>query len=138
MSMPYEGGCLCGAIRYRATAEPTARTLCHCRSCRLASGAPSLAWTVFRARDFEWLSGTPREFRSSPDVVRTFCGDCGTSLGYGRDSRAEMVDVTTASLDEPERAAPTCEIWTSHKLAWVASNSALPQFERSSRPSSPA
>ena len=35
-----EGGCLCGAIRYRVTAEPQGRTLCHCESCRRAAGAP--------------------------------------------------------------------------------------------------
>jgi len=132
MPTPYEGGCLCRAIRYRATAEPVARTLCHCRSCRLASGAPSLAWTVFRASDFEWLAGTPREFSSSAGVVRTFCGDCGTSIGYARDTRADVVDVTTASLDEPDGCAPSFEIWTSHKLAWEATNPALAQFPRSS------
>jgi len=133
MSAIYEGGCLCGAIRYRATAEPIARTLCHCRSCRLASGAPSLAWTVFRASDFEWLAGTPRGFSSSAGVVRTFCGGCGTSIGYARDSRSDVIDVTTASLDEPDRCAPIVEIWTSQKVDWEATNAALAQFPRSSR-----
>ena len=49
-----EGGCLCGAIRYRVIAEPIARSICHCLSCRRASGAPSVAWAVFRPEDFRF------------------------------------------------------------------------------------
>lgn len=135
MSTIHEGGCLCAAIRYRATGAAVARTLCHCRSCRLASGAPSLAWTVFDAGDFRFVSGTPRYFRSSPDAMRGFCAECGTSLTYQRESRAQMIDVTTATLDFPDRYAPTCEIWTSHRLPWQTSNAALPQHPRSSRES---
>jgi len=40
MGHSIEGGCQCGAVRYRAIEIPLARTLCHCRSCRRASGAP--------------------------------------------------------------------------------------------------
>ena len=43
-----EGGCLCGAIRYRVRGAPLSTTLCHCRSCRLACGGPTLAWAIFR------------------------------------------------------------------------------------------
>jgi hypothetical protein len=40
-----QGGCLCNSIGYRLTGVPLAQSLCHCRSCRLASGAPSVAWS---------------------------------------------------------------------------------------------
>lgn len=82
MNDPIEGGCLCGNVRYRSTSGPVAATLCHCRSCRLATGAPSVAWTVFRVDDFAFTSGQPIEFSSSADVVRSFCGTCGTPLTY--------------------------------------------------------
>jgi hypothetical protein len=129
-----EGGCLCGAIRYRVAGSPVARTLCHCQSCRRASGAPSVAWTVFAASDFALLSGKPVNFSSSPSVVRTFCGTCGTPLTYQRESRTQTIDVTTATLDAPNRFAPTCEIWTGEKLEWEALNAALPNHPRSSKP----
>jgi hypothetical protein len=41
-----EGGCLCGAVRYRITGEPRSSSTCFCRSCRLASGATPVAWLV--------------------------------------------------------------------------------------------
>jgi len=128
----HEGGCLCGAIRYRAAGASTALTLCHCRSCRRAAGAPSVAWAVFRSADFSFVSGEPKRFHSSPGVVRTFCGDCGTPLTYQCESRPDSIDVTTATLDQPDAFAPTCEIWTEQKLAWQVVNT-LPLYPRSSK-----
>ena len=128
----HEGGCLCGAIRYRVSATPVALTLCHCRACRRASGAPSVAWAVFRARDFMFVAGKPTAFRSSPAVVRTFCGACGTSLTYQRDSRPDNVDVTTATLDHPDGFAPAREIWIEQKLEWETLDGSLPHYPQSS------
>ena len=128
-----EGGCLCGTIRYRATAEPTARTLCHCESCRRASGAPTVAWVIFPAAAFAIVAGSPRKHRSSEHVTRSFCGDCGTPLVYRSDRRPDVVDVPTATLDEPDAFAPEREIWTGEKLVWEVINASLPQFPRSSK-----
>lgn len=128
-----EGGCLCGAVRYRAAGEPRGRTLCHCESCRSAAGAPSVAWVIFPAAGFAFVAGAPKHFRSSPHIERTFCGDCGTPLVYRSDRRPDVVDVQTATLDDPNAFAPEREIWTGEKLAWAVVNTALPQFERSSK-----
>jgi hypothetical protein len=127
-----EGGCLCGAVRYRVVGVDTARTLCHCRSCRLASGAPSVAWVVFASADFAFVKGKPARFGSSPGVIRTFCGQCGTPLTYQSESRPRSMDVTTVSLDAAEDFAPTKEIWTEERLPWERVNEALPQYSRSS------
>jgi hypothetical protein len=78
-------------------------------------------------------AGQPARFRSSPNVIRTFCSQCGTSLTYQRDTEPDTVDVTTATLDRPDDFAPTREIWIAHKLAWEALNEAFPQYPGSSR-----
>jgi len=127
-----EGGCLCGTVRYRVTGECIARTLCHCRSCRLAAGAPSVAWAVFRLSDFAFVGGQPAGFRSSPPVTRTFCSRCGTPLTYQRQSSPDTIDVTTATLDRADEFAPTKEIWVAEKLAWETLNEELPHFIGSS------
>lgn len=137
MDTVIEGGCLCKAIRYRITGNPLALALCHCRTCRLASGAPSVAWTVFRSSDFVILSGRPNSFSSSPDVVRTFCGRCGTPLTYQKTSQTDTTDVTTASLDRPEDFRPVKEIWVEHRLSWEALNATLPHYSQSSVGASP-
>ena len=57
-SVPVEGGCLCGAIRYQIAGEPVSRSLCHCRSCRHAAGSGPVAWVTFREDDVT-LRGEP-------------------------------------------------------------------------------
>jgi hypothetical protein len=128
-----EGGCLCGAVRFSISGTPLATSICHCASCRRASGAPAVAWVVVGAADFGFVAGRPVAFRSSPPVVRTFCGSCGTPLTYQHDESPDTIDVTTASFDYPERFAPAREIWLEHKLAWQPVNDALPHFPRTSR-----
>ena len=132
MNSVAEGGCLCGAVRYQVRGEPLAKSLCHCRTCRLASGAPSVAWVVFKSGDFEFIVGRAMTYSSSPGVTRAFCGDCGTPLTYQSASRMDTIDVTTVSLDHPEDFAPTEEIWVEHRLSWEALNAALPHHSRGS------
>ncbi|HEY2397313.1 MAG TPA: GFA family protein [Rudaea sp.] len=133
----HEGGCLCGAIRYRVTAAPTALVVCHCRSCRKASGAPSLAWAIFQAADFGFTSGKPATFASSSGVERGFCARCGTTLTYAGADRPDVADVTTATLDNPDAFAPTKEIWLEEKIGWEAVDHARLRYPRSSRSSEP-
>ena len=96
---------MCGAIRYRIAGLPVAR---------LAAGAPSVAWIVVKRSDFTLVAGEPVRFRSSPSVVRTFCGQCGTPLTYQNDDSPDTIDVTTATLDLPDAFPPTREIWLEH------------------------
>ena len=82
-----DGGCLCGAIRYRVSGEAVAATLCHCRSCRRASGGTNVAWAVFEHSQFRWLSGYPAHYSSSAGIEWLYCRDCGSLVGYRRASR---------------------------------------------------
>jgi hypothetical protein len=123
-----DGGCLCGAIRYRARGDPTDVTLCHCRTCRKAAGAPLVAWVTFPASDFTIVTGTPARYPSSPKVVRTFCGTCGTPLTYAHADFPSGIDVTVCSLDEPERFPPADHTWVDHRVGWLRANEDLPAY----------
>jgi hypothetical protein len=129
---PAEGGCLCGAVRYRFSGAPTATSNCHCRSCRLAAGAQAVAWVVIPRSVFMFTRGEPRRYRSSPAVVRTFCGTCGTPLTYEHDRRPETIDIQTGTLDRPERFPPSKEVWVDERIAWVQLDDRRPHFPRSS------
>ncbi len=130
--MSLGGGCLCGAVRYRLGGPVLASIVCHCRSCRLASGAPSVAWLTVERRHFALDAGRPAEFASSPGVSRGFCGRCGSPLTYRSDASPDELDVTTASLDDPSAAPPTREVWLEHKIDWEAANPALAPYPRGS------
>jgi hypothetical protein len=128
-----EGGCLCGAIRYRVSGPAISKTLCHCRSCRLACGGPTLAWAIFDVKDIEFISGALTEFCSSPQTLRGFCNACGTTLTYRTEKRPEHLDITTATFDHPQHFMPDCEIYVAEKIAWETLHPDLRRYERSSR-----
>lgn len=124
-----EGGCFCGALRYRATAAPRHSMVCHCRSCRGVSGAPMLGWVTFGIDAVEFVRGTPALLHSSPGVERQFCRDCGTPLTWRNPRRSPgEIDITTCSLDEPDAYPPTHHSWVSHDVAWLRLGDGLPQY----------
>jgi hypothetical protein len=71
-----------------------------------------------RRSELTILSGTPAVLHSSPGVTRQFCNRCGTALTYASGRHADTIDVTTASLDDPEAYPPTAEVWLEHRLSW--------------------
>ena len=127
----FTGGCLCGRIRYKATGKPSNGTHCHCEICRRASGAAFVSWATFRSGDFAFTGGRPARFDSSDIAFRQFCPDCGTPLTYRHDSFVDALDITTCSLDEPERFPPTHHSWLAHDLDWVKFSDSLPTFQES-------
>jgi hypothetical protein len=114
------GGCSCGAIRFQMTGEPDRVAVCHCGDCRRAVGAQSVAWLILRKADYAISSGSPVAHASSPGVIRTFCGSCGTSLTYSHSNTPERIDVTVASMDDPGRFPPTKTSFESERLDWCS------------------
>ncbi len=125
-----EGGCLCGAVRYRAVGPPTASMICHCHSCARAAGAPAVAWVTFRMQAFSFLRGDPAELHSSPPVTRRFCRSCGTPLTYEHAVRPSEIDVTTRTLDNPDAFPPSHHAWVSDAPSWDRPADGLPVYER--------
>lgn len=133
-----EGGCLCGSVRYRISGTCRSSSVCFCRSCRLASGAPSVAWFVVNLTQFDLLSGELTTFQSSPPVKRSFCTKCGTPLAYQHTDDATTIELTTATLDDPLRFPPLREIWHSQKVSWAASDSTIPHYSEETQSGSQA
>ncbi len=125
---PITGGCRCGAVRYAADGEPWNRTVCHCADCRGATGAPMVGWITVRRDACRFAAGSPVWHRSSPRAERAFCPTCGTPLAYRADALPDEIDLTLASLDDPERYPPHDHVWVSRRLSWVALPEGLPAY----------
>ncbi len=123
-----EGGCRCGAIRYRARGEPLWVNHCYCLDCRGTSGAPFVTWAVFPTAAFRIVQGNAKTCETRPGATRQFCGDCGTQLTFHDADDAEVIDVTAASLDEPDGLQPEDHIWCDRKLSWIQPGDNLPQY----------
>lgn len=119
------GGCHCGDIRYEARGEPFERALCHCTLCRATTGAPAVAWFTVRRSDLA-ITGQLAEYASSPNATRGFCGRCGTQITFRADDYDDRIDLTTASLDDVEAAAPVEQIYVRSRPAWMATAHTLP------------
>jgi len=127
--MNLEGGCLCGAIRYRIQGLPGRVTHCHCVHCRRSCGAAFVTWAEFGAGQFAFSSGHPKQFESKPKVTRTFCGDCGTQLTYQHADEGTVIDVTACSLDRPEDLHPQDHVWSGRMLPWADLKDELTRYE---------
>ncbi len=126
----HEGGCLCGAVRYRVAGAPAWVAHCHCQSCRRATGAPMVTWVGFVRDRFEVTRGAPERFASSPGVARRFCAGCGTPLTYEAERFPGEVHVTVGSLDRPEDFPPAGHVWTSEQITWLHLADELPRHPR--------
>ena len=125
-----QGGCRCGRVRYSVDGTPFHMTLCHCRDCRQATGAPAVAWFSLRPDELRWTGRPPKFFASSPGVIRSFCPECGTPLTY-RNQALDEIDVTTCSLDDPERLPPRDHSDTASQLSWLHLADRWPRFAQS-------
>lgn len=129
--MQREGGCHCGAIRFRIQGDPLTHALCHCSDCRRHAGAPMVGWTMYRTDQVTLIKGTPRIYASSSDGRRQFCGECGTGLFYVNDRMLPgITDVQSATADDAEAVPARVHIQTAERLGWMATAHELPAFER--------
>lgn len=122
----WEGGCLCGRVRYRASGAARKPHYCHCRMCQRGVGAPVTAWVNLPLAGFSFTGAEPAYFRSSPELRRGFCAACGSSICTIADGD-DVVCVTLASLDDPTRIAPALHMWTDSRMPWLEIADDLPR-----------
>lgn len=132
MTGKLEGGCACGAVRYRLASAPFDAGWCHCRTCRLNSGAPAMVFASVPAGDLVWTQGESalRCFDSSGFGHRLFCGRCGTPFLMQVDHQPGTVDFSVATLDDPDAVAPGFHIFWASRIGWFDPGDALPRHDR--------
>ena len=133
MSETRNGGCLCGAVRYRADGPPKWVAHCHCQSCRRQTGGAFATYAGFAADRFEFTQGAASARESSPGVTRRFCDACGTPLTYESERWPGEVHIHLGTLDDPGALSPQAHVYTDEQLPWLHLADNLPRFARASR-----
>jgi hypothetical protein len=123
------GGCLCGAVRYKAEGRMKWASYCHCRSCRHATGAPVAAFAGFPEATFSYTKGTPQVCETSPGVWRSFCGRCGSPLTYHATTYPGEVHIYTGTLDTPEDFKPGVHVFCEERIAWFETADDVRRFD---------
>ena len=124
---PFDGGCLCGAVRYRAHGPVSRVNHCHCSQCRRSTGAVAATWVTVPLAGFAVIKGKPAEYRASDFATRTFCATCGSTLFWLRDG-AERIDMSVGTLDQPGDLRAGRHDAAEMRLAGFTLDPHLPEF----------
>ena len=132
MSVAREGGCACGAVRYRLVSEPLFTHCCHCLSCQRQTGSAFVINLLIEADRVELLAGEPKPVdvpRDDGSTQRIFrCPTCQVAL-YSRYTSPAVLFVRAGTLDDPSTVAPDVHIFTRSKVPWVSLPQSVPAFE---------
>lgn len=123
------GRCACGAVQYRAAPEILWAGFCHCEDCRRAASTDYASWLGVKRATVEW-TGPRKIYRSSSQVERSHCGECGSPLSFETQAFADETHLYATSLDTPSLYQPTAHIYWSERLPWIDSFGSLPTYEK--------
>jgi hypothetical protein len=101
--------------------------VCHCRMCQKAAGNLFMALVGVPKADLSWTKGEPAVFRSSAQVERGFCRDCGTPLFFHHEEN-DYLSLTIGSFDDPGAILLTSEFAVEMRLPQVAQLGHLEQY----------
>jgi hypothetical protein len=117
--LPWDGGCLCGRIRFRINAPPLLCGICHCRGCQQLTGSVySLSFSV-PPPGFAVLQGEPVIGARHGPTRHYYCGFCKSWLYTVPQEEGLFVNVRATQLDDHAWAVPYMEVMTAEKLPWV-------------------
>jgi hypothetical protein len=132
MEKPLDGGCACGAVRYRLLAAPMLVHCCHCRDCQRQTGSAFVINALIETEKIALLAGAPEPVPVPTDSGRPHdiyrCPTCRVAVwsDYGRRPALRFVRVGT--LDEPGALPPDVHIYTRSRLPWVTLPAGVPAF----------
>lgn len=124
MSEVHEGGCLCGAIRYRVRGVPSEAFVCHCTFCQRRSGSAFAIEVFFPNEQVEFLGDKPSTYTHHSDASGRwleveFCARCGTAVGLRAERRSGQRAIMGGTFDDPQWFKIRRHTWTKSKQCWV-------------------
>jgi len=129
-----EGGCACGAARYRIEGDPIFVNNCHCRQCQQQTGSTSVVNAFFESDSITLLSGELTEHvvtagSGGPHIICR-CSECGTALWshYPRLGRVGA-GLRVGTLDDCRDIRPDAAVWVAERMPWVALPEGIPHFD---------
>ena len=118
---PREGGCECGAIRFRLSAPPLFVHACHCHGCQRATGSAFILSMFVCVEDFQLSHGEPALTEvpgGSGEMRQSYhCMACG-SLVFGTIRQRERV-LRPGCFDQTDWFMVGAHIWTESKQPWL-------------------
>src|SRR4051812_45353309 len=133
MAEVVEGGCSCGAVRYRLQSAPMFVHCCHCLDCQRQTGSAFVLNALIEADRVEVQRGEvaavpgPTDSGLPHHIFR--CSQCKVALWSIYGGRTAIRFVRVGTLDRPSALRPDVHIYTRSKQPWVALPADVPAFE---------
>lgn len=131
-----EGGCTCGAVRYRVTSEPMIVHACHCHNCQKQTGGSNVINALIEADRVNLLSGEIEEQLVDTPSGRgqriARCASCKVALwsNYLINNQGEHQRfLRVGTLDDPSLMPPDVHIYTASKVPWYVLPDEVPAVE---------
>jgi hypothetical protein len=104
--MQHTGGCVCGAVRFKTTGEPSRVTICHCTWCQRRTGTAFGTEVVFSSDQVEMTGAEIARYRHVSDesgrwLEVEFCRRCGTNLGFTLEAVPGVRTLPAGAFDDP-------------------------------------
>ncbi|MDH5408814.1 MAG: GFA family protein [Gammaproteobacteria bacterium] len=127
----YQGGCLCGAVRFQISGEIRNIIYCHCSQCRKAQGSAFATNGIVEADKFVFQSGEEAltGYESTPGQTKYFCQHCGSPIISRQAAKPDQVRVRLGTVESAISERPMAHIFTASKANWEVLCGELPQFE---------
>lgn len=133
MVATFEGGCACGAVRYRLGSGPMFVHCCHCRDCQRQTGSAFVLNALIETDRIAMLAGVPEPVAVPTNSGRPHdihrCPACRTALWSDYGGRPGLRFVRVGTLDDPAAIEPDVHIFTRTKLPWVVLPDGARAFE---------
>jgi hypothetical protein len=131
-TFPVEGGCICGAVRYRLSAPPLGVYNCHCKDCQRSAGSAFSSSMIVHREAFELIGGPTEIYDKRADsgrIVRQHsCPVCATRMFNEPQASPDILVVRPGTLDDSAWAVPVGAIWTASRAPWVEIAADEPSF----------
>jgi hypothetical protein len=132
--MNLEGGCACGAVRYKLTSAPMIVHACHCRDCQRITGSAFVLNMWIERRCVEAGAVSPISFKIPAGTGNPhelfFCATCATYVwSKYHAAPGDTLLVRAGTLDDPAQIKPDVHIFTRIKVPWLELPKETPQFE---------
>ena len=139
MAQVHEGGCSCGAVRYRVASTPMRTSVCHCRFCQRRTGSAFGIGIFFRDEDVEFLRGELKTYEHRSDETHRwlrmqFCAICGNTISWTVEALPGVRAIAGGSLDDPDWLELNRHVWLRSAQRWVPVPQGVERFDEGSLP----
>lgn len=127
-----KGSCLCQEVKYEYNEQINEVAICHCNQCKRAQGTPFVTNAPINTKGFVFTQGSElvKEFFSSPNKRRVFCGNCGSPFYSQRTDMPEVIRLRLGTVTEGHIPEPAYEIYCESKSNWYSANANRPNYQQ--------